>query len=192
MDVQVSGTDPYGDEAYKTLFEGIIGDIGKTFMIEGAKLVLKPEVPLFIFSVILRNVPGGKTISNVASIRQEKGELYMSISEERYAPEVLAQLWKKYGRSMVEQQTRFDIIVHGGKSEEIENIQISSGEAVVKEVLGAIWRALPEGIRVRDTLVDDRVITVIATEEIMKSEFTEEGTKMHREIVERARREKDV
>jgi len=192
MEVQVVGTDPYGDAAYKALFEGIIGDIGKTFMIEGAKLVLKPDVPLFIFSVVLRNVPGGKTISNVASFRQEREELHMSISEERYAPEVLAQLWKKYGRSKVEQQTRFDLVIHGGKTEDVENIPISSGEAVIKEILGALWRALPEGIRVRDTLVDDRVVTVVATEEIMKAEFLEEGRKMHGEMLESARRSKDV
>ena len=192
MDVEVVGTDPYGDAAYKALFEGIIGDIGKTFMIEGAKLILKPEVPLFIFSVMLRNVPGGKTISNVASFRQEREDLHMSISEERYAPDVLAQLWRIYGRSMVEQQTRFDLIVHGGKEAEVEKIPISSGEAVIKEILGAIWRALPEGIRVRETLIDDRVVTIIATEEIMRPEFIEEGTALHRERVETARREKDV
>lgn len=192
MEVQVVGTDPYGDAAYKALFEGIIGDIGKTFMIEGAKLVLKPDVPLFIFSVVLRNVPGGKTISNVASFRQEREELHMTISEERYAPEVLAQLWKTYGRSKVEQQTRFDLVIHGGKVEEVENIPISSGEAVIKEILGAVWRAMPEGIRVRDTLVDDRVVTVVATEEIMKAEYLEEGRRMHEEVLTEARRHKDV
>ena len=192
MEVEVVGTDVYGDAAYKSLFEGIIGDIGKTFMIEGAKLILKPEVPLFIFSVTLKNVPGGKTISNVASLRQEREDLHLSISEERYAPDVLAQLWKIYGRSMVEQQTRFDLVVHGGKEEEVEKIPISSGEAVIKEILGAIWRALPEGIRVRETLVDDRVVTVVATEEIMRDEFMEEGSAVHKEMVEKARREKDV
>lgn len=192
MEVEVVGTDPYGDAAYKALFEGIIGDIGKTFMIEGAKLVLKPEVPLFIFSVVLRNVPGGKTISNVASLRQEREDLHMSISEERYAPDVLAQLWKRYGRSMVEQQTRFDLIVHGGKAEEIESIPISSGEAAIKEILGAVWRALPEGIRNRETLIDDRVVTVVATEETMKPEFLEEARAMHGQMVEDARRHKDV
>lgn len=192
MEVEVVGTDPYGDAAYKALFEGIIGDIGKTFMIEGAKLVLKPEVPLFIFSVVLRNVPGGKTISNVSSLRQEREDLHMSISEERYAPDVLAQLWKIYGRSKVEQQTRFDLVVHGGKEEEVAAIPVSSGEAVIKEILGAVWRALPEGIRNRETLIDDRVVTVVATEETMKPEFLDEAREMHAAMVDKARREKDV
>ena len=192
MEVEVVGTDPYGDAAYKSLFENIVGDIGKTFLIDGAKLILKPEVPLFIFSVMLKNVPGGKTISNVVSLRQEREDLHMSISEERYAPDVLAQLWKIYGRAMVEQQTRFDLIIHGGKEEEIEKIPISSGEAAIKEILGAIWRSMPEGIRVRETLIDDRVVTVAATEEIMRKEFMEEATALHNDMVERARREKDV
>ena len=192
MDVEVIGTDPYGDAAYKALFSDIVGDIGKSFMIEGAKLILKPEVPLFIFSVMLRNVPGGRTISNVASLRQEREDLHLSIGEERYAPEVLAQLWKLYGRARVEQQTRFDLIIHGGKEEEVQSISISSGEATIKEILGAVWRALPEGIRVRESLIDDRVITVIATEETMKAEFMEEGRSIHNAMVEEARRRKDV
>ena len=192
MDVEVIGTDPYGDAAYKALFSDIVGDIGKSFMIEGAKLILKPEVPLFIFSVMLRNVPGGRTISNVASLRQEREDLHLSIGEERYAPEVLAQLWKLYGRAMVEQQTRFDLIIHGGKEAEVQSIPISSGEATIKEILGAVWRALPEGIRVRESLIDDRVITVVATEETMKAEFMEEGRSIHNAMVEEARRRKDV
>ena len=105
---------------------------------------------------------------------------------------MLAQLWKLYGRSMVEQQTRFDLIIHGGKEEEVQSIPISSGEATIKEILGAVWRALPEGIRVRESLIDDRVITVVATEETMKPEFMDEGRKLHTEMVEEARRRKDV
>jgi putative methanogenesis marker protein 17 len=182
MEVEVVGTDPYGDAAYKALFEGIIGDIGKTFMIEGAKLVLKPEVPLFIFSVVLRNVPGGKTISNVASLRQEREDLHMSISEERYAPDVLAQLWKRYGRSTVEQQTRFDLVVTGGDEDKIGSLLVSSGEETKKEIVGALWRAMPEGIKARHNISDGNVITIVATEEIVLPEMIQEGIEIHKSL----------
>ena len=182
MDVEVIGTDPYGDAAYKALFSDIVGDIGKSFMIEGAKLILKPEVPLFIFSVMLRNVPGGRTISNVASLRQEREDLHMSISEERYAPDVLAQLWKMYGRAMVEQQTRFDLVVAGGDEDRIKDLLVSSGEEAKKEIIGAIWRAMPEGIKARHNISDGSVITIVATEEMIMPEMIEEGKALHKSL----------
>lgn len=184
MEVEVFGTDPVGSSSYKALFENVIGDIGKASMISRVALTLKPELPLFVFTVMLRNAPVGKTVADAATFRQEREDLHLSIYDERYAPDVLAQLWRIYGRAQVEQQTRFDLVVHGGKEEEVSPIVISSGEATIKEILGVVWRVMPEGIRVRRTLIDGRVVTVMATEEIMKPEFAEEGNAQHARMIE--------
>ena len=184
MEITVDGPDEYGNQAYAKLFDDIVGDIGKSFMIKKAKLTLKPELPLFIFSVVMRNEPGNKVIFDVASFRQEGNELHMSISNERYAPEILSQLWKLYGRGKVDQQTRFDLVVHDAKQEDVENIVVASGEESVKEILGAFWRALPEGIRVRKSFTTGKVITVVATEEIMRPEYLEEAKAQHEAMVE--------
>ena len=183
MEIDVVCDDVYGGEAYGKLFETIIGDIGKSFMIAKAKLVLKPEVPLFVFSVILKNAPGCKTMSDAVSFREEGDELHISISNERYAPDVLSNLWQKFGRPNVQQQTRFDLIVTGAKQADVEDMVISTGEEAVEEILGAFWRALPEGIRVRDALIDGKVITVVATEEIMIQERKEMGLSVHKEMI---------
>ena len=183
MEIVVDGPDEYGNQAYGKLFDDIVGDIGKSFMIRKAKLTLVPETPLFIFTVVMRNEPTNKVISDVASFRQEGEELHMSISNERYAPEILAQLWKIYGRGKVDQQTRFDLVVHDAKQEDVEDIVVASGEESIKEVLGAFWRALPEGIRVRKSFNTGKVITVVATEEIMRPEYLEQAVKQHEELV---------
>lgn len=192
MEVEVSGTDPIGDSAYAVLFENVIGDMGKASTIDRATLLMKPELPLFVFSVMLRNAPVAKTVSDAATFRQEREELHISIYDERHAPDVLAQLWRLYGRAKVEQQTRFDLVVHGGREEEVSSIEISSGEATIKEVLGAVWRVMPEGIRVRRTQIDGRVVTITATEEIMKPEFASEGEAQHRRMVELSKEASDV
>ena len=183
MQIDVVCDDRYGGEAYAKLFENIIGDIGKSFMIVKARLVLKPEVPLFIFSVILKNAPGCKVMSDAASFRQEGDELYVSISNERYAPDVLSNLWKAYGRPNVDQQTRFDLVVRGAKQEDVESMVISTGEEAIEEILGAFWRALPEGIRVRESMIDGKVITIVATEEIMVKELRDQGMQVHADMI---------
>lgn len=183
MQVDVVGPDEYGNAAYAKLFENIVGDIGKTFMIKRSKLVLMSELPFFGFSVILRNAPGNKTVSDAASFRPEGSDLYITISNERYAPEILSILWKQYGRNNVIQQTRFDILIHDAKEEDVRDVIIASGEEVVKEMLGAFWRALPEGIRVRETFVDGKVITVMAVEEIMTPGAFEMAKELHNEMI---------
>ena len=182
MDVEVNGTDPYACPAYRLLFETIMNDVGKAILIERAKLVLKPEIPLFIFSVKLVNEPVSKTIADVASTRQEGNETHLSISDEKYAPEILSQLWKNYGRDNVDQQTRFDLVVINGNEDKIKDLLVSSGEEAKKEIIGALWRAMPEGIKARHNISDGSVITIVATEEKILPEMVEEGLALHKSL----------
>ena len=180
MDVDVIGEDRYGSAAYAKLFEEIMGDLNKATLIERVKLVLKPEVPLFVFSVVLKAAPSRKTIPDAATIRFEIDGVHVTITQERYAPDILRVLWARYGRSNVVQQTRFDLDVAGAKEEELAEMEISSGEEDMREIMGAIWRTMPEGIKNRKALIDGHIITVVATEEILKPEMLEEGIQIHR------------
>ncbi|MCQ2086371.1 MAG: methanogenesis marker 17 protein [archaeon] len=182
MDIEVTGTDVYANNSYASLFETIMNDVGKAILIDKAKMVLKPDIPLFVFSVKLTNGPVNKTISDAASIRQDRKETHICISDEKFAPEILSQLWKRYGRSNVDQQTRFDLIVNGGDENEIASLPISSGEDFMKEIIGALWRVMPEGIRSKHNICDSNVVTIIATEEIMRPEMIEEGKQIHRSL----------
>ncbi|MFA5486483.1 MAG: methanogenesis marker 17 protein [Candidatus Methanomethylophilaceae archaeon] len=187
MNIEATGTDPYGCEAYEDLFRVIMSDIGKGILIDEARMMLRPEVPLFIFSVMLKAEPDNKTISDAASLRKEGDDVFITISDERYAPSILSQLWKRYTRARVDQQTRFDIVIEGADMDEVAAIEISSGEETKKEILGAIWRSMPEGIRVRFNQTDGRVLTIMATEEIVRPEMKEEARKMHAEMLAKAR-----
>ena len=184
LDTVVTGTDGYGNDAYRRLYEEIMYDIGKIAAVERSRLILRPEVPLFIISVKMRARPAAKTIGAVASTRAEKGMVYVSISDEMYAPGTLNALWQRYGRDNVQQLDRLDISVRGpDTSREVDDIPVESTEEPVREILGALWRVLPEGIRVRRTKEGNGVITVVATEEIMKPEFLAELEKVHEDMI---------
>jgi len=181
MDLEVKGTDVYGDEAYKQLFESTMSDVGKAAAIEKASMYLDPSTPLFVFTVILKGEPESKIISDAASLRTEGKDVFVSISDENYAPEILAVLWQKYGRDRVDQQTRFDVVVNGGDADDIAGIEIASGEDAKKEIIGALWRVIPEGIKARHNISEGKVITIAATEEIMTQELKDVATKLHNE-----------
>jgi len=189
MDIKVICEDKFGGESYQSLFVEIMSDIGKAFHIDKALLALKPEVPLFIFSVGLKTEPSDKTIADVANIRAEGETVHITITDEIYAPEIMRTLWAKYGRDNVEQQTRFDIEVSNASEKDVGSFVVASGEEYLKEMIGAIWRALPEGIKNRHTFIDGQIITIVATEEILQPYMLDEGMKLHKEMMEA---EKDV
>ena len=183
-DTIATGTDPSGCEAYRRLYEEIMYDIGKIAAVDSSCLVLKPEVPLFIVSVRMKAKPDARTIGVIASTRAENNVVYVSISDEMYAPGTLQALWERYGRDNVVQLDRLEITVNGpDTSAEVDDLPVESSEQPIREVLGALWRILPEGIRVRRTLESDSVVSVAATEEIMLPEYLEELQKVHETMI---------
>ena len=179
----VVGTDEFGNEQYRALYEEIMGDVGKLAAVEKSYLVLKPTVPLFIISLKMKARPAARTIGTVASTRTEQDTVYVSITDELYAPGILTALWNRYGRDNVQQLDRLDISVTGAESSfEVDEIVVESDEQPIQEILGALFRVLPEGIRVRRTFFDGDVVTIVATEERMLPEYLDEGMKIHEEM----------
>ncbi|NLU46110.1 MAG: methanogenesis marker 17 protein [Euryarchaeota archaeon] len=179
MELEIDSTEDFGLEAYRSLFEEVMFDIGKLPTIEKARVSLNPHVPLFIFSVRFKSATADKTIGDIANVRTDEGNAHITVTDERYAPNILEELWRRYGRNAVTQQTRFDIDVAGAIGKEVEDIVISSGEDNAREMLGALWRSMPEGIKNRHTYIGGRVITVVATEELLLPEMLEAGLKVH-------------
>lgn len=182
MDIEIVGGDPYGNEAYSKLFDDIMSDLNKAVLIDRVQLTLEPQTPLFIFSIVLRAAPSEKTVGDVSTVRTEAGGVHVTITQERYAPDIMRSLWARYGRKAVYQQTRFDLDIQGAKEDDVNSIVVASGEDDRREIMGAIWRTMPEGIKNRKTLISDNVITVVATEEILLPEMIERGRKVHQSM----------
>ncbi len=183
MNIQVEGSEEYGNEVYVELFERILIDLGLTNRVEGAKLLIYPEKHLFIVTVRMRQARTSVKVNEVADVSDREGNAFLVIRNESYAPALLALLWKQFGRERIEQLSRLEILAHGVTMERIEGLQISPGEELRKEVLDAIWRLLPEGFKVRHNLFDENVMTIVSTEHTMDDEFLQMGEKAHEQMV---------
>jgi len=183
MNIQVEGSEEYGNDVYVELFERILIDLGLTNRVEGAKLLIYPEKHLFIVTVMMRQARTSVKVSEVADVSDRDGNAYLVIRNESYAPPLLALLWKQFGRERIEQLSRLEILAHGITAKKIESLQISPGEELRKEVLDAIWRLLPEGFKVRHNLFDENVMTIISTEHTMEEEFLQMGERAHHQMV---------
>jgi putative methanogenesis marker protein 17 len=149
---------------------------------EKALLILKPEVPLFIISIRLRAEPTNRTVADVSNIRTEGNMIHLTVTDERYAPNILKELWKKYGKDGVDQQTRFDMEIKNASEKDVSSIVVASEEEYLKEIIGAIWISMPEGIKNRHAYIDGPVITVVATEEIFQPDMLKEGLAHHKKM----------
>jgi len=191
MNIRVEGTEEFGNEVYAELFERILVDLGLTNRVEVARLVVKPEVPLFLVSIRTRRARTAVKISDISTVEQRQRDTYMMIGDESYAPALLALLWKRFGRERIEQITRLEVLVHGIKQEELEDLELDPGQELKKEVLDAVWRLLPEGFKVRHNILSESVMTVAATEHVMQPEYISLAEKVHREM-ETAPEEQEV
>ena len=180
MEIETVGSDPYGTESYRRLFDETMNDLDKAVSIERARLVLDPGTPLFVFSIAMKAAPGSKTIGDVATVRDDVGGAHVTIREERYAPSILKSLFDMFGRQRIVQQTRFDLNVTDAKETDVSPLPVSSGEEDVREMMAALWRTMPEGIKNRKTFVTGRIITVVATEEILRPEMIARGMEEHK------------
>ena len=69
--------------------------------------------------------------------------------------------------------------MQGAKDTDVNAIVVASGEDDRREIMAALWRTMPEGIKNRKALISDNVITVVATEEVLLPEMIERGRKVH-------------
>jgi len=184
MNITVQGSEEYGNSIYGELFERVLIDLGLTNRVEEVKMLIFPERPLFLVSVRTRKARTAVKVTAVSTITARDGNTCLVIGNESYAPALLALLWKQFGRERIEQISRLEILAHGIKPEAIQEFQLDPGEELKKEVLDAIWRLLPEGFKVRYNLFTDEVITIAATEHVMKPEFVQAAEATHKEMAE--------
>ena len=171
MNINVKGTEEYGNKSYAELFKRILVDLGLANRIEEARMVILPEKPLFLISVRTRKARTTVRLDEIASVEEKGSNTYLIITNESYAPVLLANLWKRFGRERIEQLSRLEILCHGIGSDLLKSIELDPGQELKKELLDALWRLMPEGFKVHHTLASDTVMTIAATEHVMTDEL---------------------
>jgi putative methanogenesis marker protein 17 len=182
MNISVKGTDEYGNQSYADLFKRILVDLGLANRIEEARIVILPEKPLFLIAVRTRKSRTTVRLDEIASVEAKGENTYLNISNESYAPVLLANLWKRFGRERIEQLSRLEILCHGIKPEMLSSIELDPGQELRKELLDALWRLMPEGFKVHHTLSSETVMTIAATEHVMTDEMISMAKQLHEDV----------
>lgn len=185
VEFELEGTDRYALESYQWLLERILIDMGISTMVERVRLVIRPEQTLFIVSMRIKHSGSKRPVHDIAEMEAQEGGTFITIKDESYAPRLLSSLWRMYGRERVQQLTRLEIFVDGVPMEEISDMKLDPEEEVRSQLLDAMWRLLPEGLKVRNEYFDENVMTIVATEHGMTVDFIAEAQKVHGDMIAR-------
>ena len=144
--------------------------------------MILPEKPVFLISIRTRKARTTVRLDDIASVEEKGDNTYLNITNESYAPVLLANLWKRFGRDRIEQLSRLEILCHGIKPELLKAIELDPGQELKKELLDALWRLMPEGFKVHHTLSSESVMTIAATEHVMTGEMISMAKQMQGEM----------
>ena len=179
-------------EAYRSIVSDIITELVLGGAIGRIKVVVRPEDSLYQMAIILRGSQPTVKLSDIGSVETgnlSKKEVKISITEEKYLPELLDLLWARYGRTKVYQPERNTLIINAEDTD--AEIQFLTDMVVAdprrtlqSRLVEMAIRATPEGFRVRYHSMDSHKFVFVASEDTLKPEWIQEAHQMVTELME--------
>ena len=170
MEVKVEGGDDFANTSYTTICQDTFRDLGVRASIDRVYLYVDPKDHVFVISVKIGRVTSPVKVDDVT--RQETQERYR-ITNEKYAPKLLALLGDKYGER-AQQLSRLEISLKLDEKE-IDALKTlivyDPREDLVTRILDGMDRILPEGARVRCPISLPDRLTIIASENSITDEW---------------------
>ncbi|WP_406670556.1 methanogenesis marker 17 protein [Methanolobus sp. ZRKC4] len=183
---------PEEGAAYRSIISDVISELVLGGAIGRIKVVIRPEDSLFQMAIILRGSQPTVKVSDIGSVEAgnlAKKEVKISLTEEKYLPELLELLWARYGRAKVFQPERRTLIMNAeDTSAEIEFLKemivADPKQTLLSRLVEMAIRSTPEGFRVRYHSMKENHFIFVASEDTLKPEWIEEGHKILAEILE--------
>ncbi|WMW21600.1 methanogenesis marker 17 protein [Methanolobus mangrovi] len=179
-------------EAYRSIVSDIITELVLGGAIGRIKVVIRPEDSLYQMAIILRGSQPTVKVSDIGSVESgniAKKEVRISITEEKYLPELLDLLWARYGRTKVYQPERNTLIINAEDTD--TEIQFLTDMVVAdprrtlqSRLVEMAIRSTPEGFRVRYHSMDSHKFVFVASEDTLKPEWIQEAHQMVTELME--------
>jgi putative methanogenesis marker protein 17 len=179
-------------EAYRSIVSDIITELVLGGAIGRIKVVVRPEDSLYQMAIILRGSQPTVKVSDIGSVESgniAKKEVKISLTEEKYLPDLLEMLWARYGRTKVYQPERKTLIMNAeNPSAEIEFLKdmvvADPRRTLLSRLVEMAIRSTPEGFRVRYHSMDENRFVFVASEDTLKPEWIQEAHQMVTELME--------
>jgi putative methanogenesis marker protein 17 len=180
MEVKVEGADEFATASYAKICQDTFRDLGVRVSIDHTYLYVNPQEYIFLISVKIGRVADPLKVRDVTLPGGDK----LKITDEKYAPKMLAMLWDAYGER-VKQIGRLEISL-ALTEKEVEAVKdlvvFDPKEDLITRILDGVDRILPEGARIRYPIPSPGRVTIIASENPITEEWKRRAEEMVRAI----------
>ena len=169
--------DERGAEVYDIIIKQIFQDLVLGASVDDLKAYVNPDDPVFVLAIKMRKTSTVVKFEDVANVAYDKIDdvTRILIDNENYLPNILKQLWKQFSRDEIYQPNRYQLEIKGDYSD-LKDIVIDDPHSnLQRRIYDAIFRILPEGFKNIKDLSTDDIVTVVATDELIKDAWIDKA-----------------
>ncbi|MDO5823715.1 methanogenesis marker 17 protein [Methanobrevibacter sp.] len=176
--------DERGAEVYEIIIKQIFQDLVLSSSVDDLKAYVNPDDPVFVLAIKMRKTSNAIKFEDVANLIYDKQNdvTRILIDNENYLPHILKELWKQFSREEIYQPNRYQLEI-GGDHTDLKTIIVDDPHSnLQRRIYDAIFRILPEGFKIIKDLSTENIVTVVATDELIKDAWIEKANEFIDEL----------
>ena len=176
--------DERGAEVYEIIIKQIFQDLVLGSSVDDLKAYVNPDDPVFVLAIKMRKTSAVVKFEDVANLTYDKADdvTRILIDNENYLPNILKILWMEFSRDEIYQPNRYQLELKGDYTELASVVVDDPHSNLQRRVYDAVFRILPEGFKNIKDLSTEDIVTVVATDELIKDEWIEKANEFIDEL----------
>ena len=169
--------DERGAEVYEIIIKQIFQDLVLGASVDDLKAYVNPDDPVFVLAIKMRKTSNVVRFEDVANFTYDKAndKTVILVDNENYLPNMLKILWMKFSRDEIYQPNRYQLEIEGDYTE-LESVVVDDPHSnLQRRIYDAVFRILPEGFKNIKDLSTEDIVTVVATDELIKDEWIDKA-----------------
>ena len=167
--------DERGAEVYDIIIKQIFQDLVLGASVDDLRAYVNPDDPVFVLAIKMRKTSNAVLFDEVANLNYDKQDdiTRIIIDNENYLPNILKRLWAQFSRDEIYQPNRYQIDIAGDHTD-LKSLVIDDPHSnLQRRIYDAIFRILPEGFKIIKDMSTEDIVTVVATDELIKDAWIE-------------------
>ena len=169
--------DERGAEVYEIIIKQIFQDLVLGSAVDDLKAYVNPDDPVFVLAIKMRKTSNPILFEEVANLiyNKEKDVTTILIDNENYLPNILKLLWRQFSRDEIYQPNRYQLEIKGDYTALKSEVVDDPHSNLQRRIYDAVFRILPEGFKIIKDLSTEDIVTVVATDELIKDAWIEKA-----------------
>ncbi len=169
--------DERGAEVYEIIIKQIFQDLVLGTAVDDLKAYVNPDDPVFVLAIKMRKTSNAIKFEDVANLiyNKERDVTTILIDNENYLPNILKILWRQFSRDEIYQPNRYQLEINRDYTSLNTVIVDDPHSNLQRRIYDAVFRILPEGFKIIKDLSTEDIVTVVATDELIKDAWIEKA-----------------